>query len=107
MSSSTVSTDVGRKKFGDIGVAAPLAVSGGTGVTGRKVSALQAQAQHMAQGGKRGPRLSTVVQPIAPIASMEVMTNNFEEWMKLATDNVSCFERKPPEGTARSLIQAQ
>lgn len=79
-------------KFADSGLGVGAATSGlatsGTAVA-RKVSALQAQAQHhAAAGGKRGPRLSTVVQPL-PIASMEVMTNNFEEWMKLATDNVS------------------
>ena len=27
--------------------------------------------------------------PALPVVSMEVMNTNFEEWMKLATDNVS------------------
>nr|ODO04303.1 hypothetical protein L204_00661 [Cryptococcus depauperatus CBS 7855] len=35
---------------------------------------------------KRAKRLSAV-EPSMPIVSMEVMNNNFEEWMKLATDN--------------------
>jgi len=71
-------------KFGDVGHG--TLPSGATN-TARKVSALQAQAQHHVATGRKAPRLSNVVQPL-PIASMEVMTNNFEEWMKLATDNV-------------------
>lgn len=38
---------------------------------------------------KRAKRLSAVA-PSNPPVSMEVMNTNFEEWMKLATDNVSC-----------------
>jgi hypothetical protein len=30
----------------------------------------------------------SAVAPTAPPVSMEVMNTNFEEWMKLATDNV-------------------
>lgn len=58
--------------------------------TKRVVSALAVQA-----GAKRGKRLSTVIANpnpsvvAVPSISMEVMNNNFEEWMKLATDNVS------------------
>lgn len=37
---------------------------------------------------KRAKRLSAVA-PSNPPVSMEVMNTNFEEWMKLATDNVS------------------
>lgn len=71
--------------------------------TGRRVvSALAVQAQQQqaaaasaAAGGngssgmaaKKAKRLSAVA-PAAPVISMEVMNTNFEEWMKLATDNV-------------------
>ncbi|WWC59441.1 uncharacterized protein I303_101997 [Kwoniella dejecticola CBS 10117] len=55
----------------------------------RTVSALAVQqaaagGQTMAQ--RRAKRLSAV-EPAAPVISMEVMNTNFEEWMKLATDN--------------------
>ena len=40
-----------------------------------------------AVGHKKAKRLSAVA-PAAPVVSMEVMNTNFEEWMKLATDNV-------------------
>ncbi|WWC67762.1 uncharacterized protein I206_101674 [Kwoniella pini CBS 10737] len=55
----------------------------------RTVSALAVQqaasgGQSMAQ--RRAKRLSAV-EPAAPVVSMEVMNTNFEEWMKLATDN--------------------
>jgi len=46
----------------------------------RKVSALTAHRD------RRAKRLSAVTP--TPQVSMEVMTTNFEEWMKLATDNV-------------------
>jgi len=72
-------------KFGDVGV------QGGPPEkqpAKRVVSALAVQA-----GAKKGKRLSAVGVNIgstsAPMVSMEVMNNNFEEWMKLATDNVS------------------
>jgi condensin complex subunit 2 len=52
-----------------------------------------AQAQAQAAVGTKVPirnkRLSTVTRPVQePQVSIEVMSNNFEEWMKLATDNV-------------------
>nr|XP_019047383.1 hypothetical protein I302_03996 [Kwoniella bestiolae CBS 10118]OCF26313.1 hypothetical protein I302_03996 [Kwoniella bestiolae CBS 10118] len=55
----------------------------------RTVSALAVQqassgGQTMTQ--RRAKRLSAV-EPAAPVVSMEVMNTNFEEWMKLATDN--------------------
>ncbi|WRT64946.1 uncharacterized protein IL334_001886 [Kwoniella shivajii] len=55
----------------------------------RTVSALAVQqaaagGQTMAQ--RRAKRLSAV-EPAALVVSMEVMNTNFEEWMKLATDN--------------------
>jgi condensin complex subunit 2 len=46
------------------------------------------------QPGKGLQRLQSVAQvPIAnvPLESMDVMSSNFEEWMKMATDNVSLF----------------
>jgi condensin complex subunit 2 len=43
------------------------------------------------QQAKKGKRLSAVA-PGAPVVSMEVMNTNFEEWMKLATDNVSVYQ---------------
>lgn len=52
--------------------------SGGAGVTGTGPSMMAA---------KKAKRLSSVVAA-APVVSMEVMSTNFEEWMKLATDNV-------------------
>lgn len=71
--------------FGDLG-ARPGGQIEKNGPTKRVVSALAVQA-----GAKKGKRLSAVVQNVdaAPLVSMEVMNNNFEEWMKLATDNVS------------------
>lgn len=51
----------------------------------RKASALTVQKE------RRAKRLSTVTP--APPVSMEVMNTNFEEWMKLATDNVSDTSR--------------
>ncbi|OCF59011.1 hypothetical protein L486_03509 [Kwoniella mangroviensis CBS 10435] len=62
----------------------------GVGPNGKRtVSALAVQqassgGQTMAQ--RRAKRLSAV-EPAQPIVSMEVMNTNFEEWMKLATDN--------------------
>ena len=72
-------------KFGDLG-SRPGGQAEKNGPTKRVVSALAVQA-----GAKKGKRLSAVVQNVnaAPVISMEVMNNNFEEWMKLATDNVS------------------
>ena len=56
----------------------------------RHVSALAVQAaQQSAMGHKKAKRLSAVAPTAAPVVSMEVMNTNFEEWMKLATDNVS------------------
>lgn len=52
-------------------------------------SPAQVQAQQPAKVPIRGKRLSTVTKPTQePQVSIEVMSNNFEEWMKLATDNV-------------------
>ena len=51
------------------------------------VSALAVQQQQ-----KRAKRLSAVA-PSGPPVSMEVMSTNFEEWMKLATDNVCILTR--------------
>ncbi|RXK39032.1 hypothetical protein M231_03656 [Tremella mesenterica] len=81
--------------FGQLGVegkprmpsgAVPAGGNGANGGNGlgpggkRTVSALGMQQQ------KRAKRLSAVV-PSGPPVSMEVMHTNFEEWMKLATDN--------------------
>lgn len=57
----------------------------------RQVSALAVQAAQQGQSGtgvKKAKRLSAVAPAAAPVVSMEVMNTNFEEWMKLATDNV-------------------
>jgi condensin complex subunit 2 len=88
-------------KFGDVGV------QGGPPEkqpAKRVVSALAVQA-----GAKKGKRLSAVGVNIgstsAPMVSMEVMNNNFEEWMKLATDNVSRLAS--PEEQSRSLWQSE
>ncbi len=71
-------------KFGELGVQSQGGQEKNVSVPAKRVvSALAVQA-----GAKRGKRLSAVV-PNAPMVSMEVMNNNFEEWMKLATDNVS------------------
>jgi condensin complex subunit 2 len=43
-----------------------------------------------AKDARRIKRLSAIA-PAAPPVSMEVMNTNFEEWMKLATDNVSIY----------------
>ncbi|OCF42340.1 hypothetical protein I317_03844 [Kwoniella heveanensis CBS 569] len=61
------------------------------GAAKRTVSALAVQQAAAGSGGqtmaqRRAKRLSTVA-PAAPVVSMEVMSTNFEEWMKLATDN--------------------
>jgi condensin complex subunit 2 len=88
--------------FGDLAENGGKDKAGGNGPSGagqkRAVSALQVQAQQQANqaagitglagNGKRNKRLSAVA-PAAPVVSMEVMNTNFEEWMKLATDNVS------------------
>ncbi|KAK8846876.1 hypothetical protein IAR55_005966 [Kwoniella newhampshirensis] len=73
--------------FGDLGVSDG---GKGTGNGKRTVSALavQQQAHHQQQGmGQRKAKRLSTVQPDLPVVSMEVMNNNFEEWMKLATDN--------------------
>lgn len=61
----------------------------------RRKSAHFSPAQAQAAVGVKAPmknkRLSTVTRPVQePQVSIEVMSNNFEEWMKLATDNVRC-----------------
>ncbi|WVQ97904.1 hypothetical protein IAU59_005021 [Kwoniella sp. CBS 9459] len=61
------------------------------GAAKRTVSALAVQQAAAGSGGqtmaqRRAKRLSAVA-PAAPAVSMEVMSTNFEEWMKLATDN--------------------
>ncbi|WVF69854.1 hypothetical protein IAT40_004635 [Kwoniella sp. CBS 6097] len=61
------------------------------GAAKRTVSALAVQQAAAGSGGqtmaqRRAKRLSAVA-PAAPVVSMEVMSTNFEEWMKLATDN--------------------
>ena len=82
--------------LGDMGVESGKDMAG---TTRRVVSALAMQAQQQAAqhalsgstgpgGARRAKRLSAVA-PSAPVVSMEVMNTNFEEWMKLATDNVS------------------
>lgn len=58
-----------------------LVTGGASGQGKRHVSALQAQ-----QGRRK--RLSAV-NPDMPVISLEERQGNFEEWMKLATDNVS------------------
>ncbi|WVQ75709.1 hypothetical protein IAR50_005339 [Cryptococcus sp. DSM 104548] len=50
----------------------------------RVVSGLALQQQGINQ--RQGKRLSAV-EPSVPVISMEAMNTNFEEWMKLATDN--------------------
>ncbi|WVR04495.1 hypothetical protein IAU60_001499 [Kwoniella sp. DSM 27419] len=78
--------------FGDLGDTAGREKSG-NGAGKRTVSALAVQQAAVAGGGagqtmaqRRAKRLSAV-EPAAPVVSMEVMNTNFEEWMKLATDN--------------------
>ncbi|WVQ69054.1 uncharacterized protein L199_007266 [Kwoniella botswanensis] len=85
-----------RRKSAHFGELAPSAGEPkerpGLGTQGngkRTVSALAVQqassgGQTMAQ--RRAKRLSAV-EPAQPVVSMEVMNTNFEEWMKLATDN--------------------
>jgi condensin complex subunit 2 len=48
------------------------------------------------QKERRAKRLSAVTP--APQVSMEVMNTNFEEWMKLATDNVSGLQMEEKSG---------
>ena len=85
-------------KFGDV-TSQPAPKPEKTMPTKRVVSALAVQAS-----AKRGKRLSAVMpnmNPSAvPMVSMEVMNNNFEEWMKLATDNVGAPRLSPSEGEA-------
>lgn len=78
--------------FADIGLGhAGKENPGGMGspadVPQRKGSALAVQQV----AARRAKRLSTV-GPTTPPVSMEVMNTNFEEWMKLATDNVRGIE---------------
>ena len=89
-----VAEKAARRKSAHFGDLAADGARERNGPSKRVVSALavqaQAQQQYQQQGGpgaRRGKRLSAV-QPSAPMVSMEVMNNNFEEWMKLATDNV-------------------
>jgi condensin complex subunit 2 len=64
--------------FADIGLVDKENRTASPGI--RKASALAVQKE------RRAKRLSAVAP--APQVSMEVMNTNFEEWMKLATDNV-------------------
>ncbi|WWD22189.1 hypothetical protein CI109_106680 [Kwoniella shandongensis] len=73
--------------FGDLGVESGKGgAGGGNGAGKRTVSALAVQ-QHQQQQQQRKAKRLSAVQPDLPVVSMEVMNNNFEEWMKLATDN--------------------
>lgn len=70
---------------GAAGVAGPSGTGGGESSPDRSGAA--------ARPGMRTPRMSgriNVVPPLAPapVVSMDVMSSNFEEWMKMATDNV-------------------
>lgn len=67
---------------------------------------------------KQKQQLNSVAQPPVINVSLDVMSSNFEEWMKMATDNVrvlanrlnvtlNLWDRKsmrPTHGTSRSLI---
>ena len=85
--------------FGELGVGGGPAGRDKSVPSKRVVSALAVQAQQAANalgssvgpGGRRAKRLSAV-GTAAPVVSMEVMNTNFEEWMKLATDNVCQLE---------------
>jgi len=41
-----------------------------------------------ARGSKQKQPLNTVAPPVLNNVSLDVMSSNFEEWMKMATDNV-------------------
>ncbi|ORX34460.1 condensin complex subunit 2/barren [Kockovaella imperatae] len=92
-----VAEKAARRKSAHFGELGHGNVPGGdkSAPTRRVISALAVQAQQAQQaalGNSAGPsskrraRLSAVT-PAAPVVSMEVMNTNFEEWMKLATDN--------------------
>ncbi|WVQ84851.1 hypothetical protein IAT38_007008 [Cryptococcus sp. DSM 104549] len=64
-----------------------LAVEGREKNSGKdRTASGQQQHQGITQQQRRAKRLSAV-EPSLPVVSMEVMNTNFEEWMKLATDN--------------------
>jgi hypothetical protein len=67
--------------------------NGGTGSADRKRLSVITRPGTLASGAAAGSGAgqngaASAIQ--APRVSMEVMNNNFEEWMKLATDNVGC-----------------
>lgn len=57
------------------------------------------------QGQRKAKRLSAVAS--APPVSLEVMNTNFEEWMKLATDNVSGVAGDRRIGDVGSLLMIE
>ena len=78
--------------FGDLSVNNGVSGSGPGKPDGKRaVSALGQQAQIAGLAQKRAKRLSAVVPPVVGqvVPGVEVNNEKFEEWMKLATDNVS------------------
>lgn len=56
----------------------------------------QAEGGEHSRGTKQKQQLNTLAPPIINV-SMDVMSSNFEEWMKMATDNVSSLNLYSPQ----------
>lgn len=89
LADSSSSTDLGPRQ--SLGHGLPSALHGGALVQPGKMAALAAQAQRNASGGRTSSGLinpSGVHNgPLAPPAA-PINTEQYEEWMKLATDGV-------------------